>query len=321
MHTRKLGRHGPEVSEIGFGAWGIGGGWGPPDDEAALNALHRAVDIGVTFIDTAHMYGEGRSERLIGQVLRERAETIRVATKVPPLNRVWPARAGTDVDAAFPKGHIRAHTERSLTQLGLDVLDLQQAHVWNPDWLGQGDWQQEVTDLKAEGLIRAFGVSINDHQPGSAVELVRSGVVDTVQTIYNVFDQSPEDELFPACAENGVGVVVRAGLDEGGLTGTVRPGVEFEPEDWRNAYFRDGRPAQVQEHATRLVDDLGIDVAQLPETALRYVLSAPEVSSVVVGMRRPSTVDRNAGIGDGRGLPAEQVALLKKHRWERNFYM
>lgn len=213
-----------------------------------------------------------------------------------------------------------AHTERSLVDLGLDRLDLQQLHVWSPEWLGRGDWQEEVESLKGEGLIRAFGVSANDHQPETVLELVRSGSVDVVQTVYNVFDQSPEDELLPTCAQHGVGVLVRVALDEGGLTGAIKPGVQFEPEDWRGQYFRGDRPAQVHHRVSAIVADLGIEEGQLAETALHYVLSAPEVSSVVVGMRSVHNVERNVLVGDGRRLPAEQVRRLHRHRWTRNFY-
>jgi aryl-alcohol dehydrogenase-like predicted oxidoreductase len=245
---------------------------------------------------------------------------VRVATKVPPLNRLFPPPVGTRIEDAFPKGHIRAHTERSLLELGLDCIDLQQLHVWSPGWLGRGEWQAEVAELKREGLIRAFGVSVSDHQPDSVLELVDSGCVDTVQTIYNVFDQSPEDELLPACARNGVGVIVRVALDEGGLTGAIKPAVSFEPDDWRRQYFREDRPAQVHDRTAAIVTDLGIEQDQLAETALRYVLGAPQVSTVIVGMRSTRNVERNVGVGDGRGLPDDHLQQLHRHRWVRNFY-
>jgi len=322
MHHRTLGRTGIEVSEVGFGAWGIGQSqWVGADDEESLAALRRAIELGVTFIDTALGYGNGHSEELVGQVVRDTEHHIVVATKVPPKNRTWPAAPGTAVDDAFPGEWVRRCTERSLRNSGLDVLDVQQFHVWLDDWLGQGDWEETVQALKDEGKIRAFGVSINDHQPETALKAVRSGVVDTVQVIYNVFDQSPEDQLLPACEEQRVGVIVRVALDEGGLTGRITPDSTFPDGDFRNGYFGGDRRRQVAEHVQAIVDDLGITNDDVAETALRYVLSHPAVSTVIPGMRTVRNVERNVAIGDGKGLPDAQREALKAHRWERNFYL
>ncbi|MGH3145131.1 MAG: aldo/keto reductase, partial [Rubrobacter sp.] len=239
MNYRKLGGTGLEVSEIGYGAWGIAGdAWLGARDEESLKALNRAVDLGLNFIDTALAYGEGHSERLVGRIVEGRDENIHVATKVPPKNRVWPAPDGITPEEAFPGDYVRECTERSLSNLGRDTIDVQQFHVWQDGWTGQGDWQETIEDLKREGKIRAFGVSINDHQPANAVKLIETGVVDTVQVIYNVFDQSPEDELFLACREHDVGVIVRVPFDEGALTGKVTPETTFEDGDFRNHYFR-----------------------------------------------------------------------------------
>ena len=319
VHRRTLYADGPEVSEISCTTFSVNEGWDAEENDESIAALHAAIDAGVNFVDTAHVHGEGHSERVIGSVLRERPETVHIATKVPPANRLWPAPGGIPVVDAFPKGHIRAHTERSLGDLGVEALDLQQLHVWNREWLG-GDWQQEVADLRAEGLIRAFGVVVNNHDPGSAVGLVRSGLIDTVATIYDIFDQSPEDELFAACREHGVGVIARMPLDNGGLVGHLEPDSTFPEGDWRRAYFRGDRPAQVCARVDSIVAELAIPTTALAETAIRYVLSAPEVATVTVGMRRPAAVPLNAPTADGRGLPAVQVALLKKHRWDRNFH-
>jgi aryl-alcohol dehydrogenase-like predicted oxidoreductase len=321
VNERRLGRTGLSVSEIGYGAWGIGGsGWLGASDDESLEALNRAVDLGVRFIDTALGYGDGHSEELVGKVVAERQERIVVATKIPPKNRIWPAPAGIDPEEAFPADHVRACTEQSLENLGLDAVDVQQFHVWSDEWVGRGTWLDAVHQLKEEGLIRFFGVSINDHQPANAIKLIDTGVVDTVQVIYNVFDQSPEDELLAACERMDVGVIVRVPLDEGALTGRVGPGTEFPEGDFRARYFRDDRLEQVKEHVDALVADLGIGRDQLAETALRYVLSRPEVSTVIPGMRTVRNVERNVAIGDGAGLPAEQVEALKAHRWDRNFY-
>ncbi len=320
MRYRELGRSGLRVSEIGYGAWGIGAsGWVGASEDESVRALHRAVDLGVNLIDTARGYGE--SERIVGRVVRERAgDDILVATKVPPKNRTWPAPDGVDPADAFPGDHIRRSLETSLRTSGLDHFDVLQFHVWSDEWMGRGDWLETVADLKAEGKIRLFGVSINDHQPDNALALVRSGVADTVQVIHNIFDQAPAESLFPACQEHGVGVIVRVALDEGGLTGAITAGATFPEGDFRNRYFRGDRPAQVEQRVRALTADLGIEVADLAETALRYVLTAPAVSTVIPGMRTVRNVDRNTAVSDGRLLSADRLALLAGHRWQRNFY-
>ena len=319
MNQRPLGRTGFEVSEVGYGAWGIGGSmWLGADDGESLRALNRAIDLGLTLIDTALGYGNGHSEELVGQVVRSRSERVVVSTKIPPKNMIWPAPDGIDPEEAFPAEWVRRCTEKSLANLGLDTIDVQQFHVWSDEWVGRGTWLEGIEALKAEGKIRAFGVSINDHQPANALKLIESGAVDTVQVIYNVFDQSPEDELLDACAEHGIGVLARVPFDEGSLTGAIGPDTEFPEGDFRNNYFRDDRKAQVAERVQAILDDLGIERDQLAEVALRYVLSHPAVSSVIPGMRSVRNVERNMAL-DG-GLPAEQVAALKKHRWDRNFY-
>ena len=321
MHLRPLGRTGLEISEIGYGAWGIGQSmWIGAEDADSLRALERAIDLGLNFIDTALAYGDGHSEELVGQVVRGRAETVYVASKVPPKNMRWPASPEDRVDAAFPGDHIRSCTETSLRNLGLERIDVQQLHVWHDDWLDQGDWYETAEALKQEGKIGAFGVSINDHQPHNALELIETGVVDTVQVIYNVFDQAPEDELFPACAEHGVGVLARVPFDEGGLTGRIGADTTFPDGDFREDYFRGDRRREVGERVAAIAADLGVGVEDVPEAALRYILSAPEVSTVIPGMRSVRNVERNIAAGDGRGLPAEQVATLKQHRWIRNWY-
>jgi aryl-alcohol dehydrogenase-like predicted oxidoreductase len=321
MNLRRLGRTGLEVSEIGYGAWGIGqSGWVGADDSESLRALERAIDLGLNFIDTALEYGNGHSEELVGRTVRGRSERVIVSTKIPPKNRQWPASGDDHPDATFPGDHIRECTERSLRNLGAETLDVQQFHVWHDNWLGRGDWLETVEALKQEGKIRFWGVSINDHEPGTALELVRSGHADTAQVIHNVFDQSPEDELFAAAAEHDVGVIARVPFDEGGLTGAITPDTEFPEGDFRARYFRGDRKREVAERAQAIVDDLGIAPDALAETALRYILSADAVSTVIPGMRSLRNVERNCAIGDGRGLPREQVERLHAHRWDRNFY-
>ena len=321
MNYRELGKTGLKVSEIGYGAWGIGkSSWIGASDDESVKALHRSIDLGLNFIDTALAYGDGHSEKLVGQLIRDRSEQIYVATKIPPKNEVWPAQSGTPVAEAFPAEHVIACTEQSLKNLGLESVDVQQFHVWSDEWVNQGDWLEAVQKLKEQGKIKHFGVSINDYQPENAIKLIETGAADTVQVIYNIFEQSPEDKLFPACEQHNVGVIVRVALDEGGLTGKITPDTTFEEGDFRNNYFRDDRKVQVYERIQRIALDLSINTDQMAETALRYVLSHTAVSTVIPGMRSIRNVERNCALGDGRGLPAEKVERLKAHRWVRNFY-
>ena len=321
MNYRRLGRTDIQVSEIGFGGWGIGStGWIGANDDDSLRALNRAIELGLNFIDTALVYGDGHSEQLIGRVVRTHRERIHVATKIPPKNRRWPPGPETRVEEAYPADHVIACTEQSLRNLGRECLDLQQFHVWSDAWVAQGDWLEAINRLKDHGKIRYFGISTNDHQPDDAIDLMATGVVDTVQVIYNVFEQSPEDRLLPMCEQQGVGVIVRVALDEGGLTGTLTPDSQFDADDFRSRYFRDDRKQQVYDRVQEIARDLDISVAQMPATALRFVLSHPAVSTVIPGMRSVRNVERNCRVGDGKGLPREQVTKLKAHRWVRNFY-
>ena len=321
MNERRLGRTGLSVSEIGYGAWGIGGSqWGGAEDQESLQALHRAMDLGVNFIDTALAYGEGRSERLVGQVVREREETVHVATKVPPKNRIWPAEEGAKLDDVFPPGYMSECAGQSLRNLGMETVDLLQLHVWNDDWADSEELLGEVDRLRSDGKIRHFGISINDHQPSNGLRLVRKGAVDTVQVIYNVFDQSPEDELLPACREHGVGVIARVPLDEGGLTGRIGADTEFEGDDFRAAYFRGDRKREVRERGGAIASDLGIDEDQLAEVALKFVLGEPAVSTVIPGMRSVRNVRRNIAASDAGPLSPDERERLRAHRWVRNFY-
>ena len=321
MRYRTLGRTGLEISELGYGAWGIGGSmWIGADDDESLGALRRAIDLGVNFIDTALVYGEGHSEELVGKVVRESAETVHVATKVPAKNFEWPAAPGVPVSTTFPGGWIVECTETSLRNLGLETIDLQQLHVWSDEWVGQGDWVEDVARLKQEGKIRFFGVSINDHEPANAIRLVESGVVDSVQVIYNVFDQSPEDELFPAVEAANVGVIVRVPFDEGALTGRIRPDTEFPPGDFRNTYFGGNRKQEVWDRVQAIAADAGVPVEEVAGTALRFCLSHPAVSTVIAGMRSLRNVDANAAAVDAGPLDEQTLERLRSHRWDKSFY-
>ena len=321
MNYRTLGRTGLQVSEIGFGAWGIGkGAWVGATDDESIKALNKAIDLGLNFIDTALVYGDGHSESLVGKVVRGSSKKIYVASKIPAKNYQWPAQPGVPVDEAFPGEHVIASTEESLRNLGLETIDVQQFHVWSDEWADQGDWLDAIQKLKEQGKIRFFGVSINDNQPENAIRLIETGVLDTVQVIHNIFEQAPEDRLFPACERHKVGVIVRVPFDEGSLTGKITPKTTFDPDDFRSRYFRDDRKLEVYDRVQKIISDLGINLDQMAEIALRYVLSQNAVSTVIPGMRSVGNVERNCRVGDGQGLPKEQVQRLKAHRWAHNFY-
>src|SRR5574337_729761 len=321
MEHRRLGRTGVQVSEIGFGAWGIGKGWwGEADDTLSVRALVRALELGLTFIDTAHAYGNGHSERLIARAFKEVRRRVFVATKVPPKSGGWPPKPGTTARQAFPADWIITHTEESLRNLEAEHLDLQQLHVWRDEWLTDPEWQEAIYRLKQQGKIRFFGVSIIDHQPGSALELVRSGLIDTVQVIYNIFDQSPEEALFPLCRAHDLGVIARVPFDEGGLTGSLTPDTTFPPNSVQAFYFREDRLRETCERVDRLKPLLGGEIKTVAQLALKFCLSHPAVSTVIPGMRRSEHVEANCSASDSKPLDPKTLTALKAHAWPRNFY-
>jgi aryl-alcohol dehydrogenase-like predicted oxidoreductase len=321
MNYRKLGRTGIEVSEISYGAWGIGGGqWQGGTDEESIRALRRAFELGLNFIDTALAYGNGHSEQLVGPVVKQAPHRVFVATKVPPKNRVWPAAPGSRIKDVFPYEYIVQCTEESLRNLGTETIDLQQLHVWDPGWVQRDEWKRAFEDLRAAGKIRFCGISINDHQPDTALEVVASGFIDTVQVIYNIFDQSPEANLFPAVQQQNVGVLARVPLDEGALTGTITEETRFEGDEFRASYFKGDRKQQVVQRVAALNADLSDVDGTLAETALRFCLSHPAVSAVIPGMRRVRTVESSCGVSDRGPLPQNVLERLKTHEWKKNFY-
>ena len=318
MRSRVFGRLGWPVSEVGYGLWGMGG-WSGSDDAESLAALERSVELGCTFFDTALAYGNGKSEQLLSQVLaRHRGEPLRIATKVPPKNLRWPALAAYELDEVFPADHIRASTETSLKNLGLSSVDLQQLHVWTDAWAENDRWKRAVDDLKSEGLIRGFGISINRWEPASVLKAIDTGVVDSVQVVYNVFDQNPEDELFPKCRERGVAVIARVPFDEGSLTGTMHTGMSWPEGDWRNWYFTRDKLAETLDRVAAVRADLP-PALTLPEAALRFILACPDVSTVIPGMRRPRHVEQNLAASGAGPLEADLVARLRRHRWTRTY--
>ena len=321
MEYRALGKTGIKISEIGYGAWGIGGAmWQGSKDDESLHALHRAIDLGLNFIDTALVYGDGHSENLVGKVIKEQKERIYVTSKVPPKNRKWPALPGTALHDTFPFDYIIKCTEMSLKNLGVDTIDVQQFHVWDDAWVIDTEWQDAVAQLKEQGKIRFFGMSLNNHEPDNALKVAATGLVDSFQVIYNIFDQTPENNLFPLCQKNKIGIIVRVPLDEGGLSGNINMNTKFPEGDFRNTYFRDNRKQQVVEHADALKKLLGKEAAKLPELALRFCLHHPAVSTVIPGMRSIKNVEANCLLSDGRKLSESLIAELHNHKWERDFY-
>lgn len=289
---------------------------GGTDDES-LRALRLAIEVGINFIDTALAYGDGHSEKLVGKVIREGQHRVHVATKIPPKNRLWPAQPGIGIESVFPYEYILRCTEDSLRNLKVETLDLQQLHVWNPEWFHRDEWRRAFEELKTAGKVRAVGVSINDHQPDSALELVQSGLVDTVQVIYNIFDQSPQKNLLPLAQKMNVGVLARVPFDEGSLTGTITESSEFDPKEFRAFYFRGDRKKQVVEHVAALERDLD---GPLAEIALRFTISHPAVTATIPGMRTVRNVERNAAAADKGPLDEATLQILKRHAWDKNFY-
>jgi aryl-alcohol dehydrogenase-like predicted oxidoreductase len=319
-----LGRTGITVSEIGFGAWGIGGGlWRGSDDARSLEALAAALEAGCTFVDTALAYGDGHSERLIRRALEGWRRPVTVATKVPPRNRLWPARAGVPLDRVFPADWLRRCANRSAEHLGRTV-DLLQLHVWRDEWLHEAEWarlEAALDALRADGTVNWVGLSVNDHDVESAMAAVeRWDGLAAVQVIYNVFEQRPAERFLPRCAERNVGVIVRVPFDEGGLTGSVRPGATFAEGDFRRRYFAGDRPARLAARLARLEPVLRREAETLAEGALRFTLSHPAVSTVIPGMRTAAHARANCAASDRGPLPPALLEELRAHAWPRNWY-
>jgi aryl-alcohol dehydrogenase-like predicted oxidoreductase len=316
VRTRAFGRTGWQVGEIGYGMWGMGG-WTGSDDAESLASLELSLSRGVNFFDTAQAYGDGHSERLLARLISAHPQSrVYAATKVPPLNRQWPSRRGVPLADVFPRDYVLRLVDVCRSNLGLETIDLLQLHVWEDDWLAEPELAATVADLKAEGAIRAFGVSLNRWESWNGVKAVRSGLVDAVQVIYNVFDQAPEDELFPACRENGVAVIARVPFDEGSLTGSLTLDSKWPPDDWRSTYFVPENLRDSVAHAEALRPLLPSGMA-MAEMALRFILSNPEVSTVIPGMRKAAHVKANLAAAERGPLPEPLLSQLRKHRWDR----
>ena len=316
MQYRKFGRTGWQVSDVGYGMWGMGG-WTGSDDAQSLESLQRAVDLGCNFFDTAYVYGNGRSEHLLGELVRNNPDTqIYTATKVPPKNMQYPTLPEYTLAECYPPEHIEEFLHKSLENAGLESFDLLQLHTWNDDWADEDGWSNMLDSLKRQGLIRATGISINRWEPWNAVRAVRSGKIDSVQVIYNIFDQNPEDDLFPACEEMNVAVIARVPFDEGTLTGTITKETTFPADDWRAGYFAPENLIPSVDRADAL-KPLIPEGSSMPDMALRFILGNPAVSTIIPGMRKLANVENNIAASDHGPLAPALQEELRSHRWVR----
>lgn len=316
MNYRRFGRMGWQVSEIGYGMWGMVG-WTGTDLEEVERALQKSVDLGCNFFDTAWAYGDGRSEALLGKLVRANPKKrLYTATKIPPKNLQWPSRREFTLDDVFPPDHMEKFVASSLKNAGLESFDLMQFHVWEDGWLEDDRWVKKIDDLRRQKLFRAVGISINRWEPWNGIRTVRSGLVDAVQVIYNIFDQNSEDELFPACREMDLGVIARVPFDEGTLTGTLTLDSKWPKDDWRNTYFVPENLKKSVDHADRL-KPLVPPGMTMPEMAIRFILNNPTVSTIIPGMRKVKNVEANVNACRRGPLPVELHSKLLEHRWDR----
>ena len=323
MKLRQFGRKGWQISEIGYGMWGMGG-WSNSDDQESLESLQVAAELGCNFFDTAYVYGDGRSEKLLGQLVRANPDKrLYTATKIPPLNKQWPAKAEYTLRDSYPPDHVEEFVHRSLENAGLQSFDLIQLHTWEDGWLRDDRWFYRLDDLRSQGLLQAIGISLNRWEPWNGVQAVRTGQIDAVQVIYNIFDQNPEDELLPACREMNVAVIARVPFDEGTLTGTLTKESRWPEGDWRNTYFVPENLIPSVEHADelkKLLDGWNREHSSritMPELALRFILHNPDISTIIPGMRKLHHVAANIEASDLGPLPDLLQSELVKHRWVR----
>ena len=321
MRYRKMAKTGVEISEIGFGGWGIGGAWwAGADDEASLRSLITAFELGVNFVDTAPNYGDGRSERLIGQAVSEWSGRIYVTTKVNPGNFVWPARPGTPLEEVFTKEWIIKSTENSLRNLGTEQIDLQLLHVWLDEWADRDEWKEAFLQLKQSGKVAAFGLSLNyPLEPDHGEKAIMTGLIDAVEVTYNIFEKAPEQELFPLAQRENVTVIAKSPLDEGALTGKVRPDTVFPEDSFRGFYFKGDRKQEVWERVQPL-HFLLRDGDTMAQAALRFCLSHPAVTTVITGMRSLDHTRENVQASDRGPLAEEDLERLREHAWPHNFW-
>lgn len=320
MKYRKLGKTGINVSEISFGGWAIGGGWGEQDDAESVAALHKAIDQGVNLIDTAAGYGDGRSERVIARVLKERPEEIFVATKTPPDTGPWPPTPYCSAEQRYSETYLRRNIEERLSCLDTDVIDLLQLHTWTRAWNADPAPFEILQQLKKEGKIRCIGISTPEHDQNSVIDLMKAGLVDTVQVIYNIFEQEPTAELLPVAEEKGVGVIVRVAFDEGSLTGKFTPNYTFGEGDFRSSYFEGDRLQRSIRRVDAIKQNIEGSGRTMPEFALKFALSHPAVSCVIPGMRNVQQAELNCAVSDLPDLGAEYLLKMRAHAWNRAFW-
>jgi len=321
MLNKKFSKYDTEVSLLGYGCWGIGKAlWIGADDAESKKALHKAIEKGVNLFDSALVYGDGHSEKLVGEVEEEYGQKLFITSKIPSKKYEWPAKDESKLDESFPKDHIIKCTEQSLRNFKRDYIDLQQFHVWNDKWADNDEWKEAVYKLKKDGKVRYFGISINDHQPENGIETGKTGLIDCYQVIFNIFDQSPIDKLFPFCKENKISILARVPLDEGGLTGKITEETQFKSGDFRARYFKDDRKKQVLERVEKILNEVKEETGSMVEAALRYVISFDAVTSVIPGMRTTEHLLSNVEIINKGPLSNELLEKLKEHKWQRNFY-
>lgn len=325
MQSRPFGQHDFITSEIGFGAWAIGGSWGAQADPDSLAALHRALDLGVNFIDTAAGYGNGRSEKLIAQVLRERAAAgqkgkIFVATKIPPVPGAWPPSPYDRAEDRYPEAYLRENLAERCAHLGTDRLDLLQLHTWTRAWNRNPTPFKILRELQREGRIGLIGLSTPEHDQNCVIDLIRGGWVDAVQVIYNLFDQEPAAELLDVAQECGVAIIVRVAFDEGALTGKFTAATQFPPDDFRAAYFSGDRLPRCITRANAIQHDLVGTGYTLPQAALKWVLAHPAVSVVIPGIRNVAQAEANCAVSDLPAMPEKLVHRLHRHNWRRGVW-
>jgi aryl-alcohol dehydrogenase-like predicted oxidoreductase len=316
MQYRRFGRTNWNVSEIGYGMWGLAG-WTGADNQEVDQALARAIELGCNFFDTAWGYGNGKSEEILGKVVKQNPDKkLYIATKIPPKNFKWPSRPEYKLADCFPASHIIEYTEKSLKNLNVDSIDLQQFHVWEDSWANQDEWKTAVDKLKREGKVKHFGISVNRWEPDNVLDTLRTNLIDAVQVIYNIFDQAPEDNLFPLCRQLDIGVIARVPFDEGTLTGTLTKETVFPKDDWRSTYFVPENLNSSVDHAEALrpLIPAGMTMAEM---ALRFILCNDDVHTIIPGMRKVRNVNANIGTSDGKLLAESLHAKLKDHRWDR----
>jgi aryl-alcohol dehydrogenase-like predicted oxidoreductase len=314
MKYRALGKSGISVSELGYGCWPIGGGWGDKDDDRDIRSLRAAYDRGVTFFDTAMGYGGGHSEEVVGAAFERMRHDVVIATKVRPK-----ADPKLPAHEAYPREWIRKCTEESLRRLKTDYVDVQQIHQWRDQFTDAPEWHEALLELKHEGKIRSIGVSAEDWEWDGSVRIVESGKITCVQAIYNIFDQQPQQRLFPAAIAREVGVIGRVPLFEGLLSGGIRPGIPFAENDWRGKFFRPERLEGAYRRVELLKGLLDAETPTLASLALKFCLSHPAVSTVIVGMTNPKHVEANCAVSDGNPLSLDKLEQLKLHAFKHGW--